>query len=61
MQKGYRCHNNTMTQYRKGNVKAHKKHTECAASLMLTVKNFNMTRLENKFLLQNGVMLITNL
>ncbi|KAK3921595.1 Protein FAR1-RELATED SEQUENCE 2 [Frankliniella fusca] len=42
--KGYRCQNNTMAQYRRGHVTAHEKNTECAASLMVTVKNFNMTR-----------------
>ncbi|KAK3910156.1 Serine/threonine-protein kinase ATR [Frankliniella fusca] len=42
--KGYRCHNNTMAQYRKDKKSAHKKHTECVASVMITVKNFNMAR-----------------
>ncbi|KAK3919774.1 hypothetical protein KUF71_008901, partial [Frankliniella fusca] len=42
--KGYRCQNNTKAQYRRGHVAAHEKNTECAASLMVTVKNFNMTR-----------------
>lgn len=48
--KGFRCHHNTLSQYRHNTKQAHKKQTECDASISITVKNYNMTRSSDKYL-----------
>ncbi|KAE8740735.1 hypothetical protein FOCC_FOCC013755 [Frankliniella occidentalis] len=48
--KEFRCHNNTLAQYRPKTKKCRYKHTLCEASLMITVKNFKMQRSSDKFL-----------
>ncbi|KAK3916852.1 Uracil phosphoribosyltransferase, partial [Frankliniella fusca] len=48
--KQYRCHNNTLAQYRPETKEPHYKHTECKASVTLTVKNFEMKRSKDTLL-----------